>query len=153
VELVQAGRSGLPAFIRVAGVVKTTRTLPASPWLEPRAAGLFLCRLSQNQSLRCRVTPPIAELRQMLLVDDLACTSGVPALDQEREFADHPSRAKPSDIEIIAPWGSLNVRLGGTPPDQTFKMIIDDAITFAAGFPQMDGIQYVDVPPSIVDQT
>jgi hypothetical protein len=34
------GRMGLPAFIHVAGALRTTRTSPARPRLEPRAAGL-----------------------------------------------------------------------------------------------------------------
>ena len=47
--------------------------------------------------LRCRITPPFAELRQMLLVDaiNLGLHLGMPALDQDRELADQPSRAKP----------------------------------------------------------
>jgi hypothetical protein len=62
------------------------------------AAGAARYRLSpQSIVLRCRVTPPFAELRQMLLVDEIdpGLHVGVPALDQEREFADQPSRAKP----------------------------------------------------------
>jgi hypothetical protein len=47
--------------------------------------------------LRCWVTLPFAERRQMLLVDaiDLGLNLGMPALDQDGEFADQPSRAKP----------------------------------------------------------
>jgi hypothetical protein len=44
--------------------------------------------------LRCRVTPPFAERREMFLVDaiDLGLDLGMPALDQDGEFADQPSR-------------------------------------------------------------
>ena len=51
----------------------------------------------QSIVLRCRVTPPFTELRQMLLVDaiDLGLHLGMPTLDQDGEFADQPSRAKP----------------------------------------------------------
>jgi hypothetical protein len=54
--------------------------------------------------LRCRVTLPFAELRQTLLVDaiNLGLHLGMPALDQDREFADQPSRAKP--IEYGTGW-------------------------------------------------
>ena len=47
--------------------------------------------------LRCRVTPPFAELRQMLLVNavDLGLHLGMPALDQDGEFTHQPARAKP----------------------------------------------------------
>ena len=55
------GRTGLPAFIHVAGVVKTTRKLPASPWLEPRAAELVsVSAFPQTIVLRCQVTLPFA---------------------------------------------------------------------------------------------
>jgi hypothetical protein len=51
----------------------------------------------QSIVLRCRVTLPFSELRQMLLVDaiNLGLHLGMPVLDQDREFADQPSRAKP----------------------------------------------------------
>jgi hypothetical protein len=47
--------------------------------------------------LRCRVTPPFAELRQMLLVNavNLGLHLGMPALDQDGEFTHLPARAKP----------------------------------------------------------
>jgi hypothetical protein len=48
----------------------------------------------QSIVLRCRVTPPFAELRQMLLVDaiDLGLHLGMPALDRDGEFTHQPSR-------------------------------------------------------------
>jgi hypothetical protein len=51
----------------------------------------------QSIALRCRVTPPFAELRQMLLVDaiDPGLHVGMTTLEYDREFADQPSRAKP----------------------------------------------------------
>ena len=54
----------------------------------------------QSIVLRCRVTLPFAELRQMLLEDaiDLSLHFGMPAFDQHGEFADQPSRAKPAEF-------------------------------------------------------
>ena len=68
--------------------------MPASPRLEPRAAELVAVSASlQFIVLGCRVTPPFTELRQMLPVGaiDLGLHLGMPALDQDREFADQPS--------------------------------------------------------------
>jgi hypothetical protein len=47
--------------------------------------------------LRSRVTPPLADRRQMFLVDaiNLGLHLGMPALAQDGEFAGQPSRAKP----------------------------------------------------------
>ena len=52
--------------------------------------------------LRCRVTV-FAELRQMLLVDaiNLGLHLGMPALDQDRELTDQPSRAKPVEKDFL----------------------------------------------------
>ena len=51
----------------------------------------------QSIVLRCRVALPFAELRQMLLVDaiNLGLHLGMPALDEDGEFADQSARAKP----------------------------------------------------------
>src|SRR4051794_12060779 len=67
---------------------------------EGTQAGGGCCTASafpQSIVLRCRVTPLFAELCQMLLVDaiNLGLHLGMPALDQDREFADQPSRTKP----------------------------------------------------------
>ena len=67
----------------------------------PNSLGGGCCTVSaslQSIVLRCRVTPPFAELGQMLPVNaiDLGLHLGIPALDQDGEFADQPSERNQS---------------------------------------------------------
>ena len=68
----------------------------------PNSLGGGCCTVSafpQSIVLRCRVTLPFAELRQMLLVDEIdpGLHLGMPALDQDGEFADQPSERNQSN--------------------------------------------------------
>ena len=72
----------------------------------PPTLGGGCCTVSaslQSIVLRGRVTPPFAELGQMLLVNaiNLGLHLGMPALDQDRELTDQPSRAKPVEKDFL----------------------------------------------------
>ena len=79
-------------------MLKAEATARESKESRPSGAGLvYVSGCQQSIVLRCRVTPPFAELRQMLLVDaiDLGLHIGMPTFEYYREFADQSSRAKP----------------------------------------------------------
>jgi hypothetical protein len=70
-----------------------------APARKPGGAG----RAPQSIVLGRPVTPLFAELRQMLLVDEIdpGLHVGMPALDQDREFTHQPARAKPLEHDFL----------------------------------------------------
>jgi hypothetical protein len=98
VRLVQVREDRLAGIYSCRWGCENDENVAASPWLRTTSGRIGFCvGFPTIKFLRCRVTAPLAERRQMLLVDaiDLGLNFGMPTLDQDGEFTHQPSRAKP----------------------------------------------------------
>jgi hypothetical protein len=117
---------------------KTGRIWPRFT-LEAEPRSLYMMA-GEQASIRSRV------FRTFLIFDQVC-----PSLDMEKYRA--MSDNAPTEGSFSALKSGSVIRLGRTPPNQAFEMMVDGSIAFAGRLPHVDGIQHLDVPPPIRDQT